>query len=185
MLGCSGLVGADNGGKSSNPYVKLSLDSLQKQQTKHQPKTLTPVYQGEEFSFDLTQDAKLLRTKIYSHSRTSKTFLGEARVDLGAILFTSGNRPEPGRQTLPLGDPSSQMAKAERKHVEKRKRASEQQPYGSIELELRFVEEGSSPAAGPPPILRPAGGGEEQGHSSGLDSSIESSMYESADDAEF
>ena len=182
VFGCQGLVGAENAGRTSNPYVKLSLDGVQKQQTRPQYRTLSPSFQGEEFSFRLKEDSQTIRMKVYSHSRTTKSFLGEARIDVGDFI-ASGRRPQPGLQTLQLGDPASQMAKSERKHIDKRwAEHAQQQPFGTIQVELRCVEHDAS-VAGPPPISQ-LHREQEQGWSSGLDSSIDSSLYESADDAE-
>ena len=103
-------------------------------------------------------------------------------------FIASGRRPQPRLQTLQLGDPASQMAKSERKHIDKRwAEHAQQQPFGTIQVvelqvELRCVEHDAS-VAGPPPISQ-LHREQEQGWSSGLDSSIDSSLYESADDAE-
>ena len=121
--------------------------------------------------------------KVYSYSLTTKSFLGECRVGIGEMI-ASGRRPVPGVLTLQLGDPASQMAKSERKQVEKRQAEHAQQPFGTMLVRLQFVEDDAAVAGTPPPISPVHRRHQEQEFSSGLDSSIDSSMYESADDAE-
>ena len=53
VVKCTNVIGADKGGKCSDPFVKLYLDEAQKQQTKRVDKTLNPVF-DEECSFALT-----------------------------------------------------------------------------------------------------------------------------------
>ena len=137
VVKCTNVIGADKGGRSSDPYVQLYLDEAQKQQTKRLDKTLNPVF-DEECSFVLTSDSKQLRVKVNDFDRGSKDdFLGQVVVNM-AELIAQGSK-KLGPKTFALGDADDQMSKSEKKLVEKRTAGGDAEPYGTIEMEFTFM----------------------------------------------
>ena len=136
VIRCSNLIGADKGGKSSDPYVTLYLDDAQKQQTSRKDKTLNPEF-NEECSFALTPDSKELRVICTDFDRVgSDDFIGELVVDLAEMAAKA--QACFGPETFSFGDPNGQMQKSERKQVDKRKAAGDPNPFGTVELAFEF-----------------------------------------------
>lgn len=148
VIRCSNLIGADKGGKSSDPYVTLYLDDAQKQQTSRRDKTLNPEF-NQECSFALTADSKELRVICADFDRVgSDDFIGELVVDLAEMAAKS--QACFGPETFSFGDPNGQMQKSERKQLDKRKAAGDPNPFGTIELAFEFEAAGTSSSdAGP------------------------------------
>ena len=136
VIRCSNLIGADKGGKSSDPYVTMYLDDAQKQQTSRRDKTLNPEF-DEECSFALTPDSKELRVICADFDRVgSDDFIGELVVDLAEMAAKA--QACFGPETFSFGDPNGQMQKSERKQVDKRKAAGDPNPFGTVELAFEF-----------------------------------------------
>ena len=135
------LVGADNRGKSSDPYVKICLDDRiqEAQKTSRRNKTLDPVF-NESLNFEnFTKNCRSLTVAVFDFDRGAKDeFIGECVVDVQEMVRKASGGP--WVETFAFGDCGGRMSKRERKQVEKRSKSGDLQPCGSVKLEFSYRE---------------------------------------------
>ena len=142
VVSCSNLIGADNHGTSSDPYVTICLDDRMKQaqRTARCDKTLYPVF-NESLNFEkFTKDCRKLTVAVFDYDRGAKDdFIGECVVDVQEMVrkATGGAWVE----TFAFGDSAEKMSKRERKQLGKRAKSGDEQPCGSVKLNFCYRED--------------------------------------------
>lgn len=134
------LLAADRGGVS-DPFVRLSLGG-QRKETAPQKKTAAPRFH-QAFDFpvtSLTGPEPLLRLEAFDKDRgSSDDFLGEATVDLAALLgaenWEDGVLVEP--LPLELGDPGARLSRKCKKQAASR--GPGEAPCGTLTVTVSFA----------------------------------------------
>lgn len=137
------LLEADRGGVS-DPFVRLSL-SGQKHETAPQKCTANPrFHQSFDFPAALLGGRNpMFRLEVLGWDKgTSHDFLGEASVDLAAVLGEAGwvNGKLVVMTPLVLGDPAARLSKACKKQAGSVERASA--PCGTVKISATYAEGG-------------------------------------------
>jgi hypothetical protein len=143
VIACNGVLPADKNGKS-DPFVVARLgDAVAK--TKHQSKTLCPVFK-EMLALRVPQSStQSLRSmtlvlEVWDWDRTSKNdFLGEVQIDLHKELGAVGWANSPILGQYLFGDPNERLGPNERKQVLHRQENEVREPYGFVDCKLLFI----------------------------------------------
>ena len=128
------LLAADRG-RVSDPFVRLSLGG-QKQETAPQKRTANPRFHQPSLRLPCgTGTNPMLRLEVLDWDKgTSHDFLGEASVDLAAVLGEAGwgDGKLVEMQPLVLGDPAAKLSKACKKQAGSAERAGA--PCGTVKV---------------------------------------------------
>jgi hypothetical protein len=142
VLQADGLLAADRNGLS-DPYVQLTVGSQKSQRTKVVKKSLTPVWEGEQFSFKVAHAAAanfddcLMTAVVKDHDVLSDDVLGVLEVDLGPSLGKDwGAQNGWFTQWFVLGNREGKVGANSDATM---KLAGSKFPYGRLQLGLQFV----------------------------------------------
>ncbi|RKO97799.1 hypothetical protein CXG81DRAFT_12479 [Caulochytrium protostelioides] len=89
LISASGLTDSDGIGNKSDPYVRLSVDSNQYQQSTTKSGTLNPVF-NETFQFFLNGDQHVLYVECKDKDLIHDDKLGKGKLDIRELFSRPG-----------------------------------------------------------------------------------------------
>ncbi|RKO97599.1 hypothetical protein CAUPRSCDRAFT_10735 [Caulochytrium protostelioides] len=93
LISASGLSDTDGIGNKSDPYIRLSVDSDQYQQSTTKSGTVNPMY-NEKFQFFVNNDQHTLYVECKDHDTVKDDKIGKAKLDFRELLSAPGREQD-------------------------------------------------------------------------------------------